>query len=649
MYFGVLAVIVSLAGVKASNQGVAINDLSQGIEVEQEGPLWSWDATWNVLVMVSEPHSREEMVNFTINLNQILDSKREVVGDTIYESWKRRISKMKKEAEARQENGKKRKRRGIFNFVGNIANTLFGVATEEQIQTVQHLLEKSEEGRNKIVHQVNSLLSLQNHTREVLIDAQIHLTRLHQRMAEFRTDMLEAMARTNREIQKLHIISLVQAFLEEMDSYLYQINRDWDLYYRRKRDLEWGKLTEDVLGLNNLKYIIEQGNAHGLLAADPNWYYTYTHMDPVWTNEGKTIVYNIKIPMTKDTSYLAYGIKTYPTPLTASRYALILAHPRVGINTQQGVILAPNKCLGINPAICRTGPLFMGGKYHCEKGLLNGNQQLREECKIQIIENNSSIISETIPGIYIVSNRGEDYSLSCKGEREKLGTIPRGVAKIKVAHQCQLTTREFTLKGILNAHVNITIPQTSVKIAPFSMDVNYNESKILDKKLEKLKSEKWIPLKHLNKIVLEPLEGLTIQTHHFLKSQSLGAAGVCAIIFIIIGVGGWQVYKQLRKRGVIKCLRAEPGTNTPTLRRNADNFDMTPARAQYTANNDQIRFQNWRESIRQQIQLEEAENDLPNPGAEVPWATNVNQPNVNHPNINIEALDQAVRSWSETD
>ena len=54
----------------------------------------------------------------------------------------------------------KRQKRGLFNLIGSISNSLFGTATEEQVRVVHHTLSQLKDNQQRIIHNTSKLLSL---------------------------------------------------------------------------------------------------------------------------------------------------------------------------------------------------------------------------------------------------------------------------------------------------------------------------------------------------------------------------------------------------------------------------------------------------------------------------------------------------------
>ena len=64
----------------------------------------------------------------------------------------------------------KRNKRGLFNFVGNLANELFGLETEEHVSQIKQMVDKNRDTLLVITHQSNKMLSIVNATRLQMIE-----------------------------------------------------------------------------------------------------------------------------------------------------------------------------------------------------------------------------------------------------------------------------------------------------------------------------------------------------------------------------------------------------------------------------------------------------------------------------------------------
>ena len=95
-----------------------------------------------------------------------------MANDTI-DDWKTRIAEIE-ETMTRPTPQVHRNRRGLLNVFGDLSKTLFGTATDADVQAVKRQLRN-----HQIVHTVSELLIIVNHTHVQLISNRWHINSLH--------------------------------------------------------------------------------------------------------------------------------------------------------------------------------------------------------------------------------------------------------------------------------------------------------------------------------------------------------------------------------------------------------------------------------------------------------------------------------------
>ena len=71
-----------------------------------------------------------------------------------------------------------RDRRGLLNVFGYLSKTVFGTATDADVQAVKHQLRTFGKLNHQVVHTVSELLTIVNHTRDQLISNRRHIISL---------------------------------------------------------------------------------------------------------------------------------------------------------------------------------------------------------------------------------------------------------------------------------------------------------------------------------------------------------------------------------------------------------------------------------------------------------------------------------------
>ena len=80
-----------------------------------------------------------------------------------------------------------------------MSNVLFGTATEDQISELRQRVNKESTTSARVVHTVNELISVVNHSQSVLLDTQEHLDTLHNLTETFIAEHAIEMRQWTRE------------------------------------------------------------------------------------------------------------------------------------------------------------------------------------------------------------------------------------------------------------------------------------------------------------------------------------------------------------------------------------------------------------------------------------------------------------------
>ena len=184
------------------------------------------------------------------------------------------------------------------------------------------------------------------------------------------------------------------------------------------------------------------------------WYYSHITVHPLWQNDS-VLVFRADLQLTDRNLYLRYRIQTWPVPGNSSEFLTQLQ--------------APIGCIGIRPAICRTGPINNRNRMQCPRGILTGEKRLRNHCEITIYHARTAqtIISELQPDIFVINSTGERFSLLCSGRAERRVRITGGVFTIRILPGCRVNNVGFSITGVVHRHSRNTISQPTIAIKPF--------------------------------------------------------------------------------------------------------------------------------------------------------------------------------------
>ena len=225
--------------------------------------------------------------------------------------WEQRIADIEATMATPQSLPKTRIKRGLFNFVGEIGATLFGTATENQVEELKRQIVKAQRTNRRIVHTTYELILVVNQTR-----AEVTLNRQHLIAVEkFAKELYNEIISFRKGITGLvgSLVALEQSSqIDQILSALESVHNLWlreaDRYRRQRASLELGQLTEEIVPPKELLLILEASQGVGLFSPDLAWYYQHVTLVPVW-EETQRLVFTAQLPLMDKIRYARYRIR----------------------------------------------------------------------------------------------------------------------------------------------------------------------------------------------------------------------------------------------------------------------------------------------------------------------------------------------------
>ena len=133
--------------------------LTDGILVLQGEETRAHVATWTVLVTLDRPLLQPEISRRLHHLKDMIPTTLAHVYHLtpLRRLWQERIPQLDVAFQKNAQPDPKRTRRGIFNFIGDISNKLFGTATEEQVSKLQLQIRALQHQDKRVAHPYNEL------------------------------------------------------------------------------------------------------------------------------------------------------------------------------------------------------------------------------------------------------------------------------------------------------------------------------------------------------------------------------------------------------------------------------------------------------------------------------------------------------------
>ena len=254
-----------------------------------------------------------------------------------------------------------------------------------------------------------------------------------------------------------------------------------------------------------------------------------------------------------------YHIQTWPVPGNSEFLTQLQAPCGIAFHTATGGICQPIGCIGIRPAICRTGPIYNRNRMQCPRGILTAEKRLRNHCEITISHARTAqtIISELQPDIFVIISTGERFSLLCSGRAERRVRITGGVFTIRIPPGCRVSNVGFSITGVVHRNSRVTISKPTITIKPFRLAKTVTRESVA----AHLHGPHWAALGRVENIKLSSLDDDPLGSsgiiwgsypHH---TSWIALSIIIALIIIVICVKVFQCARNPDRRPVRNALR----------------------------------------------------------------------------------------------
>ena len=308
-----------------------------------------------------------------------------------------------------------------------------------------------------------------NQSRKYIRENAVRITRIEAHEEVVRTFMQELhkklkswevrLGAAEIQIEMDRVLSSLEVLYDE---YLKQV----DYYRTHKTALEEGRLTENLLPPHELQGILRLATQQGYQCVETvEWYYEHIKVEPVWRN-GENLLYRLAIPLLDPKRYLIYEIQAFPFPLTNTSYSVAIETNSIyGLDTITGGLFIPQCCLGRDPVVCQTGPIYDDEQLQCPRGLILGQSKLTRACTVRISTGvTTSLITQIDVNSYVLSTWGENIILRCPGKNEQIIPLSLGVCNITCPPDCTISGKHWTANGVKEFHLKKHITMKSITV-----------------------------------------------------------------------------------------------------------------------------------------------------------------------------------------
>ena len=437
---------------------VEIDDLKDGLLTARAGQLREKIAIWTILVNIHQP-TIPELKEVQVS-EKHFDSLNRILPLRAIKIWTKRLDVVKEKINilkiiAGEQSPREiilynnsRTKRGLFNLGGSILSSLFGLATTNQMKKYKQHIEIARKNQYRITNYLNDMTTVVNHTLIKVDRTDRVITEIKTYLLHIRDAINKNRNATNQmeyDIKAIQTELQLERLITALENMIEEYNVAWKKYFKQRSSLESGYLTEHILPRQKLYRILRHTTAMSNNmnpASGVEWYYQYTLIEPIWSKNDE-LIYKAEIPLVSDTQYIHYVLNSWPVPV-GNHTVQLDVNADIAFDTRDGGMFYPKTCVGHNPRVCATGPVYNTKAETCIRGIVTGHRTDRHVCNMIIrktIDKQSQIHEISTNEFIIIFYTNDNVILRCYGSREKAIKVIKGTYKVKLKENCSLMSR----------------------------------------------------------------------------------------------------------------------------------------------------------------------------------------------------------------
>ena len=337
-------------------------------------------------------------------------------------------------------------KRGLINVVGKLASSLFGVATEQDVNDLQNIVTSNRNSLSVISHKHNVMAIVVNTTRMQMLEN----SRLIDELVNVTSDLHNWMSKANLGQLVAHKLLFRVALLESLVS---QLELSRDKMTNMRKDLEQGILSEDLLPPGTFQDLITSARIpkDSRFITPLIWYYSNLHVQAMKVDE--ELVYSMELPLVSGEETVAKEVSSYPAPNVLSNVSLQVDVPRrvlFKIHDDQAIEL-PTNCIGSNPIVCPPLPINRESgttDRSCIAALLGiTGRNATSVCPVKVTLGRKDEVFYHDVNTFILVTWGTDITEGCFHSRTM--QLNAGTYLVKWSGECPLCTQQHCISGIV--------------------------------------------------------------------------------------------------------------------------------------------------------------------------------------------------------
>lgn len=349
-------------------------------------------------------------------------------------------------------------KRGLFNFIGEIGSTLFGIPSPSDIEGLKEANRKLGSAVQGVVRTQRGIITKVNQIgrqQQILKDTVNKVIRTQNAQArELEKIYAEVSGWVSIFQSAMRIQQIIHALENHVTEYELAVQKAEEARYACEAQI----VNEQVIPKDVVYQILTTGeNRHDIA---PEQYYAYIKVRKITVINGELFCI-LEGPQFQANMQMEITIKTLPV-CEQGRCIQIHQPPPFVLDYETENLYFPDECHGPTPKACRPGVIFDKDHQPCLHGLINHDAQQQKMCPLTLYVTPPPLGEVTAGQLnrFLVTTKAKLYHYRCPTERPITGKLEAGHYLIDIEPRCVLDAGSWIIRGLPTTilRYNITVP-----------------------------------------------------------------------------------------------------------------------------------------------------------------------------------------------
>ena len=334
-----------------------------------------------------------------------------------------------------------RAKRGLFNFVGDAASTLFGTPSASDLEKLKDANQQLADAVDGVVRTQQAIVGRVNKLGQAQANIVLYLRGLHRHITSNTLLLAQINDRQRAVFSYVWATEQVNELRYQLTEYLKAIDQMKDM----RAACESNSHSELTVSSSTLSQILDY--AYAGPAAKIYSYYQYLSTEKIIQVENQVYCV-VNVPIAYEEADVLYQINTFPVCNRAGCYRLY-ENSQVVFNPKTEDLYFPEICFGHSPQMCQAGVLYDAHTQPCLHGLISRDSTQQKECPITVTKDATVPlpVQTSVINRYVLTTPNISYHYRCPQATPKVGHLKAGLYIITVQPGCDMDARKWILKG----------------------------------------------------------------------------------------------------------------------------------------------------------------------------------------------------------